>query len=238
MVNDGGIVTCVDAVKRRGGLARTRSTDSYSASPIAADGRIYFFSEDGKATVIAAGREFKVLAENSLDAGFMASPAVDGRALYLRTKTHLYRIRKRATGSALRHPPDRVRPVVADEQRAVRGDRDADRTAPDVALVGDEAGQEILVLADRLAVASSARGSPCSRCAGCGSTSRAPRRRRAALVERRSRRSSDALCGCTQHVGHDHLVLQLRMLARVTRILVCRRCRTTASRRSRRPPRA
>ena len=53
---------------------------------------MYFFSEDGKATVIAAGREFKVLAENTLDAGFMASPAVDGRALYLRTKSHLYRI--------------------------------------------------------------------------------------------------------------------------------------------------
>jgi outer membrane protein assembly factor BamB len=33
-----------------------------------------------------------VLAENTLDAGFMASPAVDGRALYLRTKSALYRI--------------------------------------------------------------------------------------------------------------------------------------------------
>ena len=39
-----------------------------------------------------AGREFKVLAENFLEDGFMASPAVDGRALYLRTRTHIYRI--------------------------------------------------------------------------------------------------------------------------------------------------
>jgi outer membrane protein assembly factor BamB len=94
MVNDSGVVTCLDA--RTGGQVWTaRLTDSYSASPIAADGRVYFFSEDGKATVIEAGRAFKVLAENTLDEGFMASPAIDGRALYLRTKSHLYRIESR-----------------------------------------------------------------------------------------------------------------------------------------------
>jgi outer membrane protein assembly factor BamB len=91
MGNDGGIVTCLDA-KTGAEVWTSRLTDSYSASPIAAEGRIYFFSEDGKATVIEAGRAFKVLAENTLEQGFMASPAVDGRALYLRTKTHLYRI--------------------------------------------------------------------------------------------------------------------------------------------------
>jgi outer membrane protein assembly factor BamB len=91
MVNDGGIVTSLDA-KTGGEVWTARLTDSYSASPLAADGKIYFFSEDGKATVIEAGRAFKVLAENTLEQGFMASPAVDGKALYLRTKTHLYRI--------------------------------------------------------------------------------------------------------------------------------------------------
>jgi outer membrane protein assembly factor BamB len=91
MVNDSGIVTCLDA--RSGGeVWRSRLNDSYSASPIYADGRVYFFSEEGKSTVIDAGRTFKVLAENHLDDGFMASPAVDGRALFLRTRTHLYRI--------------------------------------------------------------------------------------------------------------------------------------------------
>lgn len=91
MINDGGIVTCLDA--RTGGEVWTaRLTDSYSASPVAADGRVYFFSEDGKATVIEAGRAFKVLAENTLDEGFMASPAIDGRALFLRTRSHLYRV--------------------------------------------------------------------------------------------------------------------------------------------------
>jgi outer membrane protein assembly factor BamB len=42
--------------------------------------------------VLAAGREFSVLAENQFADGFMASPAVDGDALILRTKTHLYRV--------------------------------------------------------------------------------------------------------------------------------------------------
>jgi hypothetical protein len=53
------------------------------------------FNEDGKTTVIEAGREFKVLAENLLDDGFMASPAMAGDALILRTRTHLYRIDER-----------------------------------------------------------------------------------------------------------------------------------------------
>jgi outer membrane protein assembly factor BamB len=92
MVNDSGVVTCLDA-KTGAEVWTARLTDnSYSASPIAAEGRIYFFSEDGKTSVIEAGRAFKVLAENTLADGFMASPAVDGRALYLRTKSHLYRI--------------------------------------------------------------------------------------------------------------------------------------------------
>ena len=50
------------------------------------------FDEDGRTTVIEAGREFKILAQNQLDNGFMASPAVAGSALFLRTRTDLYRI--------------------------------------------------------------------------------------------------------------------------------------------------
>jgi outer membrane protein assembly factor BamB len=58
---------------------------------------VYFFNEDGKTTVIEAGREFKVISENFLEDGFMASPAVAGNALVLRTRTHLYRIEEAAT---------------------------------------------------------------------------------------------------------------------------------------------
>ena len=69
---------------------------TYSASPLSANGRLYLFNEDGKTTVLEAGRELKVLAENFLEDGFMSSPAVDGRALYLRTRTHVYRIEEPA----------------------------------------------------------------------------------------------------------------------------------------------
>ncbi len=91
MNNDGGILTALDAKTGRE-VWSERIGGNYSASPIAAGGRAYFFSEEGKVVVIAPGREFKKLAENKLDGGFMSSPAVAGNALVLRTKTHLYRI--------------------------------------------------------------------------------------------------------------------------------------------------
>ena len=66
---------------------------SHSASPIHADGRLYFVDEEGKTRVVAADpQEFRLLAENQLDDGCMASPAVIGNDLLIRTKTHLYRI--------------------------------------------------------------------------------------------------------------------------------------------------
>jgi len=93
MTSDKGILTCHDAVSGelfwREGLGGT-----YIASPIYANGAIYFFDHKGKTTVIKPGKTFELLAENQLDDGFMASPAVFGNSLILRTKTHLYRIEK------------------------------------------------------------------------------------------------------------------------------------------------
>jgi|ERR1043166_2406363 outer membrane protein assembly factor BamB len=91
MIDDGGIASCVQA--RTGEeVWRERVGGNYSASPVHAEGRLYFFSEEGKTTVVDAGRTFKKLAENKLDDGFMASPAIAGKAFFLRTRTHLYRI--------------------------------------------------------------------------------------------------------------------------------------------------
>lgn len=91
MINDSGILTCIEA--RTGTTVWTaRLNGNYSASPLAAGNRVYFFSEEGKTTVIEAGREYKVLAENSLDGGFMASAAVAGNALFLRAGGYVYRI--------------------------------------------------------------------------------------------------------------------------------------------------
>lgn len=93
MIGDTGIATCVEA--KTGNIAwQQRIGGEYSASPVYADGKIWMFSEDGKTTVIKPGRTFEKLAENNLDDGFLASPAIAGKAFYLRTRTHLYRIEK------------------------------------------------------------------------------------------------------------------------------------------------
>jgi outer membrane protein assembly factor BamB len=91
MVNESGIASCFQTADGAE-VWRERIGGDYSASVLYGDGRIYCFSRDGKSTVLKAGRTFESLATNQLASGFMASPAVSGRALYLRTKTDLYRI--------------------------------------------------------------------------------------------------------------------------------------------------
>ena len=92
-VSDGGVATCLDG--RTGASLWTRRIGgNYAASPVCAEGRIYYFSEEGKTTVIRSGRKLKTLAENHLKGRVMASPAVAARAIFLRTDTHLYRIEK------------------------------------------------------------------------------------------------------------------------------------------------
>ena len=91
MVSDSGMATCVEFAT--GKLVwRERLGGTYAASPIYADGRLYFCNQQGKTIVLKPGRTREVLATNKLDEGCLASPAVDGKALFLRTKTHLYRI--------------------------------------------------------------------------------------------------------------------------------------------------
>jgi outer membrane protein assembly factor BamB len=91
MVNEGGIASCFQTADGAE-VWRERIGGDYSASVLYGDGRIYCFSREGKITVLKAGRTFEPLATNQLDNGFMASPAATGRALYLRTKTDLYRV--------------------------------------------------------------------------------------------------------------------------------------------------
>jgi outer membrane protein assembly factor BamB len=90
-VNDDGIAMCLGA-KSGEVVWRERLAGNFSASPICADGRVYFFNHDAVATVIEASSHYTELARNRLDGEMRASPAVSGRALFLRTRTHLYRI--------------------------------------------------------------------------------------------------------------------------------------------------
>ncbi|MDZ4401687.1 PQQ-binding-like beta-propeller repeat protein [Prosthecobacter sp.] len=92
-VDDGGIVSCVD-VKTGEAFYRERIGGKFSASPILADGKLYFSSREGVVTVIAAVKEFKILAQNTLEGSLMASPIADGSALFLRTDKALYKIGK------------------------------------------------------------------------------------------------------------------------------------------------
>ena len=90
MVSDRGTATCLDA--RTGERHwRQRLGGSFSASPLATSDRVYFFDREGTITVVAAKAEFEKLAESRLEHGFMASPAVLGDSLILRTRRHLYR---------------------------------------------------------------------------------------------------------------------------------------------------
>jgi outer membrane protein assembly factor BamB len=91
MLSDDGIATAVDAAT--GEIVWTkRIGGKFAASPIYGDGRLYFCDQQGVTTIVKPGREYEALASNTLDDGLMASPAVDGKSLFLRTKTHLYRI--------------------------------------------------------------------------------------------------------------------------------------------------
>lgn len=93
MMDDSGIASCMDA-KTGAVVWNERIGGAYSASPIMARDRIYWFGEDGDVPVIAATREFKLIARNKLPDGLMATPAVAGNALILRTRSAVYRIEK------------------------------------------------------------------------------------------------------------------------------------------------
>lgn len=91
MVADRGVATCVDALTGEV-IWQERIGGNYSASPLYGDGRIYVQSEDGTTVVLRDSREFEVLATNSLGERTLASYAVTGRALLVRTEESLYRI--------------------------------------------------------------------------------------------------------------------------------------------------
>jgi outer membrane protein assembly factor BamB len=91
MLGDDGIATAADA--STGDIVWTkRIGGKFAGSPIYGDGKLYFCNQGGDTTVVKPGREYEALATNTLEDGLMASPAADSRSLYLRTKTHLYRI--------------------------------------------------------------------------------------------------------------------------------------------------
>lgn len=91
LIHDGGVLTCLNALSGRTEWSE-RLGGNYSASPVAAENRIYFCAEDGRTSVVAADRAFRRIATNQLDGMVMASPAIADRAIFVRTDKHLYRL--------------------------------------------------------------------------------------------------------------------------------------------------
>ena len=92
--NDSGILTCYQA-KTGDQVYRTRIAGkggAYSASPVAADGKLYFTSEDGDIHVVKAGPEFELLATNPMGEVCLATPAISQGMIFVRTRSHLFGI--------------------------------------------------------------------------------------------------------------------------------------------------
>jgi outer membrane protein assembly factor BamB len=90
--NNGVLAAYKAATGERLYQQRVGDGGAFSASPVAADGKIYCLSEDGDTFVVKAGPEFQVLGKNSLDEMCLATPALVRDSILIRTQTRLYRI--------------------------------------------------------------------------------------------------------------------------------------------------
>jgi len=89
LVRDNGVGSCIDT-KSGELLWRERIfRGDCKASPVAADGKVYFTSVDGECAVFAAGRERRLLATNRVDGPVIATPAISGKTIYIRSRTRL-----------------------------------------------------------------------------------------------------------------------------------------------------
>jgi outer membrane protein assembly factor BamB len=85
------IMMCIDASNGKELWSRTVKSD-FNASPLFVNGNIWFFSVKGEVLVLKAGREYEVVAENQIDSGIWATPAVLRNSMIMRTQNYLYRI--------------------------------------------------------------------------------------------------------------------------------------------------
>ena len=91
MANDVGVLTAVDAANGQR-VWQERVDGVFSASPVGGGGHVYFVSEDGNTVVLKGGRAPQVVARNDVGERMLASPAISGGRLFLRTDEHLIAI--------------------------------------------------------------------------------------------------------------------------------------------------
>jgi outer membrane protein assembly factor BamB len=85
------VMMCIDAATGEE-VWSTHVTSNYNASPLCIDGNIWFFSVKGEVLVLKAGRKYEVVAQNQMDSGIWATPAILRNTVILRTQKYLYRI--------------------------------------------------------------------------------------------------------------------------------------------------
>ena len=89
--SDGFIALCADSKICKIHWSH-RLGGNFSASPVAAEGRIYFQNETGKGFVIKAGKNFELISENDLEERSLASYCVTDGTIFIRTENHLWKI--------------------------------------------------------------------------------------------------------------------------------------------------
>jgi len=89
-VGNGGMVACYEAATGKEVYRERLGGISYTASPIAADGRIYFLSEQGQVRVVKAGPKFELLAINDVEDVCLPTPAISAGMLFVRSQKHLF----------------------------------------------------------------------------------------------------------------------------------------------------
>lgn len=97
--SNSGVLTCYEAATGKEVYKERISSggDSYTASPVAADGRLYFVSEQGQVRVVKAGPVFELLAVNTVDDYVMATPAISNGSLLIRSQHFLLALGKKAS---------------------------------------------------------------------------------------------------------------------------------------------
>jgi outer membrane protein assembly factor BamB len=95
-VRDNGVMWCLDAKTGAAIWSDQRlKPGTYSSSPVLADGKLYITNEDGMTSVVKAGPQFEILAENPLNDYCLSSPAISEGQIFIRTAQHLFCIGKR-----------------------------------------------------------------------------------------------------------------------------------------------
>ncbi|MFC1766399.1 ankyrin repeat domain-containing protein, partial [Planctomycetota bacterium] len=138
LIKHGGTITCYDAeTGKKLYSGRVGPRTYYFASPIGADGKIYFCSMNGAIIVLKASDQFEVLAQNKISARIYATPALVDGNVYLRTRKSMYAFKRLEDGA------ESAKPVIVVKPKADQG-----KTLYEAAADGDIARVKSLLAGD------------------------------------------------------------------------------------------